>query len=97
MIVPGNNGETLADQTCCHFPTWLDDIVASEVKGTVIWMFHHDIRIDSLASWFAYCEAGERLLQALTNMQKDDGMVRMSFRFSDFACTDSTPSQMMTL
>lgn len=73
VIVPGNNGETLEDQTCSHFPNWLDDIVASKNKSTVVWMFRHDIRIDSIASWFAYCEAGERLLQSLTRMQSDDG------------------------
>ena len=75
MIVPGNGGETLADQTCPHFTVWLDDILASKSESTAISIFHHDIRIDSLASWFAYCEAGEHLLQKLTNMQKNDGLV----------------------
>lgn len=74
VIIPGNNGETLADQTCSHFPTWLDEIVASKNKSTVVWIFRHEIRIDNLASWFSYCEAGEHLLQNLTNMQKDDGL-----------------------
>ena len=80
MIVPGNNSDTLADQTCSHFPNWLDDIVASKNKwnkSTVIWIFRHDIRIDNIASWFAYCEAGEHLLKNLTSMQNDDGLVRM--------------------
>lgn len=84
MIIPGNNGETLADQTCSHFPTWLDEIVASKNKSTVVWIFRHEIRIDNLASWFSYCEAGEHLLQNLTNMQKDDGLVRMNFCLSAF-------------
>ncbi len=79
MIVPGNNGETLADQTCSHFPNFLDDIVVSKNKSTVVWIFRHDIRIDSIESWFAYCEAGEHLLQNLTCMQNDDGLVRMRY------------------
>lgn len=74
VIIPGNNGGTLAEQTCTHFPAWLDDFVASKNKSTVVWIFRHDIRIDSLASWFAYCEAGQHLLEDLTNMQKDDDL-----------------------
>lgn len=81
MIVPGNNGETLAEQTCSHFPTWLDHVSVSENKSTVVWIFRHDIKIDNLASWFAYCEAGEHLLQNLASMQKEDGLVRAELCF----------------
>ena len=75
MIVPGNNGDTLADQTCSHFSTWLDDVVVSETKSIAVSIFRHDIKIDNLTSWFAYCEAGEDLLQSLTSMQKEEGLV----------------------
>ena len=93
MIIPGNSGETLADQTCPHFPNWLNDIIASKNKSTVIWIFRHDLRIDTVASWFSFCEAGEDLLQNLTDMQNGDGLVRMRLCLSASACTDRAPSQ----
>ena len=95
MIIPGNSAETLADQTCSHFPNWLNDIVASKTKSTVVWIFRHDLRIDTVPSWFAYCEAGENLLQNLTNMPNGDGLVRMSLCLPTSARTDRTPSQKM--
>ena len=81
MIIPGHNEGTLAEQTCSHFPTWLDELVASKDKSLVVWIFRHDLGIGSLASWFAYCEAGENLLRNLTGMPKDDDLVRIGFCF----------------
>ena len=75
VIVPGNDGQTLAEQTCPHFPDWLDSVVSSKNKDIVVWVFRHDLRIDSLDSWFAYCEAGDHLLEYLASMQGDDDLV----------------------
>ncbi|KAK0514077.1 hypothetical protein JMJ35_003799 [Cladonia borealis] len=74
VIVPGNDGQTLAEQTCPHFPDWLDNVVSSENNDIVVWVYRHDIRIDSLDSWFAYCEAGDDLLGRLTSMQGEDDL-----------------------
>ena len=81
MIIPGNHGETLEEQTCSHFEAWLGDLAASKNKSTVVWIFRHEIQIPSLTSWSAYCEAGQQLLENLTNMQIDNGPVRMRFYF----------------
>ena len=75
VIVPGNDGQTLAEQTCPHFSDWLDNIVSSRNKDIEVWVFRHDIRIDSLDSWFAYCEAGDDLLGNLASMQGEEELV----------------------
>ena len=75
VIVPGNDGQTLAEQTCPHFPDWLENVVSSENKDIVVWVFRHDIRIDSLDSWFAYSEAGDVLLGHLASMQGENDLV----------------------
>lgn len=75
VLVPGNDGDTLADQTCSHFPSWLEDVVASRDQCTAIWVFRHDIRIETLGSWFTFVEAGPRLLQELIHMQEANRIV----------------------
>ena len=70
VLVPGNDGDTLADQTCSHFSSWLDDVVASRDQCTAVWVFRHNIRIETLVSWFTFVEAGPRLLQELIHMQE---------------------------
>ncbi len=79
VIVPGNDGDALADQTCSHFPSWLEDVVASRDQCTTIWVFGHDIRIETLGSWFTFVEAGSRLLQELIHMQETNGIVSFAF------------------
>lgn len=76
VLVPGNDGDTLADQTCSHFPSWLEDVVASRDQCTAIWVFRHDIRIETLGFWFTFVEAGPRLLRELIHMQEENGIVR---------------------
>lgn len=85
-----SSGNPLADQTCPHFPKWVDHLVASlNNRKVVVWVFHHDLRVETLPSWFNYCVAGEKLLQELTNMQRDDGLVKIStlalLKFADDA------------
>lgn len=75
VLVPGNDGDTLADQTCSHFPNWLDDVVASRDQCTAVWVFRHDIRIETLGSWSTFVEAGPRLLQELIHMQEENRIV----------------------
>lgn len=96
MIVAGHSGDTLADQTCSHFPKWLDRLVASRDNGTVVWVFHHDLRVENLPSWFAYCVAGEQLLRDLTNMQKDDSSVRTSRLLLSTFIDDNSSQKMMS-
>ncbi len=80
VIVPGNDGQTLAEQTCPHFPDWLESVVSSKNEDIVVWVFRHDLRIDSLDSWFAYCEAGDDLLGYLASMQGEDDLVSTASR-----------------
>ena len=68
IIVPGNAGNSLEDQTCSHFPAWLNEIVDKRDRCMTVWIFHHDILIERLESWSAYCEAGEQLLQDLNGV-----------------------------
>ena len=84
VIVPGNSGDLLEDQTCTHFSAWLDDIVAKRDRGTTVWIFRHDILVERLESWFSYCEAGEQLLLSLSDMHQgksgENALVRLYYK-----------------
>lgn len=75
VIVPGNDAQMLEEQTCPHFPDWLDNVASSKSKDIAVWVFRHDIRIESLDSWFAYCKAGDDLLGCLTSMHGEGDLV----------------------
>lgn len=79
VLVPGNDGDSLAEQTCPHFPSWLENLVASRDQCTTVWVFGHDIRIETLSSWFTFIDAGSRLLQELIHMQDTNGIVSFGF------------------
>lgn len=71
ILVPGRHAETLVQQTCEHFPAFLERCYTNPHTAVTVWVYDLGLNPRSDECWDIFYAAGEDLLQQAIAVVKD--------------------------
>ena len=78
ILVPGVSASTLEQQTCSHFPEFIESCYAVPGSPLTVWVFNHGVTPRTRECWDTFIAAGEQLLKEILLVTDTDDEVSQS-------------------
>jgi hypothetical protein len=72
IVVPGVPAPTLEEQTCPHFPNFIESCYALPDAALTVWIFNHGVTPYTQACWDRFYKAGDELLEHMLNVVEQE-------------------------